>query len=194
MLRTFIIFFALILSKPIFSQTSFGMGIGFNIPSFRTGELDARLKRLPITADLILLSPLSKNLFFQTGLRYADVIYLQDKPNNNTDLKSIRLDTWQVPIGIRMNTKTDTSQTFGVVFGLGLAGSYAFDGSVDDFKKEKINRFNMSSSVSLGVELDNKVPLSIEVQYLRSLFDMTSDPNAAEYFTHNIRITLSTFF
>jgi Outer membrane protein beta-barrel domain len=194
MLRTFIILFALILSKPMFSQTSFGMSVGFNIPFFKTGEVDERLKRIPVTADFILVSPLSKNLSFQTGLRYVNAIYLKDKPSNNTDINSIRLDTWQVPIGLRINTKTDTSQTFGVIFGLGLAGSYAFDGSVEDFKKEKINRFNMSSSVSLGVELDNKVPLSIEVQYLRSLFDMTSDPNAAEYFTHNIRITLTTFF
>jgi hypothetical protein len=194
MLRAFIILFILIVSKPIFSQTSFGLGVGFNVPFFRTGKGDATLKRIPITADFVLISPLSKNLFFQTGLRYVDVIYLQDKPATNSNSKSIRLDTWQVPIGIRMNTKTDTSQTFGVIFGLGLAGTYAFDGTVEDFKKEKIIRFNMSSSVSLGIELDNKVPISIEVQYLRSLFDMTSDPNAAEYFTHNIRITVSTLF
>jgi Outer membrane protein beta-barrel domain len=194
MLRTFIFLFALILSKPMFSQTTFGMGVGFNIPFFKTGEVDARLKGIPITADFILISSLGKNLSFQTGLRYVNAIYLKDKPTTGNDMNSIRLDTWQVPIGLRMNTKTDTSQTFGVIFGLGLAGTYAFDGSIEDFKKEKINRFNMSSSVSLGVELDNKVPLSIEVQYLRSLFDMTSDPNATEYFTHNIRITLSTFF
>ncbi|MEO8771413.1 MAG: outer membrane beta-barrel protein [Ferruginibacter sp.] len=173
-IKFFLIFPSMFFCITSYSQISFDLHAGVNIGNLRTRIYGSREKgfkpAIGYTIPIHINIPLSKSLFFQTGLAFESVHHKFDRTNyyDNPPISQVQrftskshLDYINIPLKIYYKVNSIFAVGFGPFIGIGIAGR--------DKGNNTLETTNSAVTTTEGFRFDNKVKFGLSTSEVKRL-------------------------